>query len=289
MIVQDLHSSGYGLCYETSNGLKKDETGEETPSIHDASENAAFVKGSFSFTGADGVVYSVNYFADEAGFHPEGDHIKIPLFTPWIPGQPIDDGQYKEDNSGNYKPDKSGNYKPEADEQDAFIPKPKQGGNNFINGERILNAYQTTPKPQTPVTPRYLPTVEPKYISGERILDTFLAPKKKPSLTTKYLPATSTEPYRSGESILSDYQKSNRVTPNYLPSSISSGNGKSDNTISKDIIQKAYFNKPTPHPDILLHSTPTEPNLITSDQLPKASENRLIRFDGLKTKIRVTN
>ncbi|ERL86192.1 hypothetical protein D910_03605 [Dendroctonus ponderosae] len=62
--------------FETSNGIKKSETGDEIPSIHDANNDAALAKGSFSYTGADGVLYSVEYVADEAGFHPEGAHLK---------------------------------------------------------------------------------------------------------------------------------------------------------------------------------------------------------------------
>lgn len=37
------------------------------------------MKGSFAYTAADGVVYTVNYVADEAGFHPEGDHLRVIL------------------------------------------------------------------------------------------------------------------------------------------------------------------------------------------------------------------
>lgn len=36
------------------------------------------VSGSFSYTGPDGVQYSVRYTADENGFHPEGDHLPTP-------------------------------------------------------------------------------------------------------------------------------------------------------------------------------------------------------------------
>lgn len=36
------------------------------------------VSGSFSYTGPDGVQYSVRYTADENGFHPEGAHLPTP-------------------------------------------------------------------------------------------------------------------------------------------------------------------------------------------------------------------
>lgn len=55
------------------------------------------------------------------------------------------------------------------------------------------------------------------------------------------------------------FRESNRPTPNYLPSSPEPSRFyRAEGAIDNDIIQKAYFNKPTPHPDILLHSTPKD-------------------------------
>lgn len=36
------------------------------------------VSGSFSYTGPDGVQYSITYTADEEGFHPQGAHLPTP-------------------------------------------------------------------------------------------------------------------------------------------------------------------------------------------------------------------
>uniref|UniRef100_A0A182LTQ4 Uncharacterized protein n=1 Tax=Anopheles culicifacies TaxID=139723 RepID=A0A182LTQ4_9DIPT len=63
---------GYSYQYETSNGISAQEAGE----LKNVGETSALaVRGSFTFTAADGQVYTVNYIADENGFQPEGAHI----------------------------------------------------------------------------------------------------------------------------------------------------------------------------------------------------------------------
>ncbi|XP_049822114.1 flexible cuticle protein 12-like [Aethina tumida] len=64
---------GYNYAYETSNGI----SGQEQGTLNNAgSENEAIaVRGSYSFTGPDGVTYTITYVADENGFQPEGAHL----------------------------------------------------------------------------------------------------------------------------------------------------------------------------------------------------------------------
>ncbi|XP_066253465.1 uncharacterized protein [Euwallacea similis] len=275
--------SEYKYSYETSNGIQRNETGEDIPSIHDANRAAALVKGSYSYTGADGVLYTVNYVADEAGFHPEGAHLNIPPFTPWIPGQPVDDGQYKEDHSGAYKPDNSGKYGTDTEVRPPFRPNEE----NFISGERILDTFRSTPTAPTSVTQKYLPSSTPKYTSGENILDTFLtADKLSEAVTPKYLPSSSSPPsYTSGENILDAFRRSDRPTEQYLPSTPSSSRRFATETpLDNDIIKKAFFNKPTPHPDILLHSTPKDKPTILG--LPKFLEEATENMHRFATRVK---
>ncbi|XP_053695661.1 endocuticle structural glycoprotein SgAbd-5-like [Sabethes cyaneus] len=64
---------GYNVAYETSNGI----AGAEQAQLKTFGDDAAaiVVKGSYSYTGADGQVYTVNYVADENGFQPEAAHL----------------------------------------------------------------------------------------------------------------------------------------------------------------------------------------------------------------------
>ncbi|XP_055628616.1 cuticle protein CP14.6-like [Toxorhynchites rutilus septentrionalis] len=64
---------GYAYQIETSNGIQAQETGEVKSFPEDVV--AVVVKGSYSYTGPDGEVYTVNYIADENGFQPEAAHL----------------------------------------------------------------------------------------------------------------------------------------------------------------------------------------------------------------------
>jgi hypothetical protein len=56
-----------GKAHEEEGSLKNVGTEDE----------AIVVRGSYSYTGDDGVVYTINYVADENGFQPQGAHIPV--------------------------------------------------------------------------------------------------------------------------------------------------------------------------------------------------------------------
>ncbi|XP_058459897.1 cuticle protein CP14.6-like [Malaya genurostris] len=62
----------YQYKYETSNGISAQESGIGGQSA----------SGSYSFTGQDGVQYSVTYTADENGFQPQGAHLPVDVPAP---------------------------------------------------------------------------------------------------------------------------------------------------------------------------------------------------------------
>lgn len=64
---------GYRYAYETSGGIRAEETGQ----LNNAGqENEAIaVRGSYSYLGDDGITYTVEYIADENGFQPTGVHL----------------------------------------------------------------------------------------------------------------------------------------------------------------------------------------------------------------------
>ncbi|XP_053685462.1 flexible cuticle protein 12-like [Sabethes cyaneus] len=64
---------GYKYAFETSDGQSRQEQAELKKLGDDV--EALVVRGTFSFTAADGQVYTVNYVADENGFQPEGAHL----------------------------------------------------------------------------------------------------------------------------------------------------------------------------------------------------------------------
>ncbi|XP_045512903.1 serine-rich adhesin for platelets-like [Pieris brassicae] len=90
----ELEANGtYHFSYETGNGIKRDEIAYEKviPKARSANSNEGgeddsesdeihVQQGSYSYTGPDGIVYTVRYIADENGFQPIGDHL------PRVPG-----------------------------------------------------------------------------------------------------------------------------------------------------------------------------------------------------------
>ncbi|XP_063697911.1 larval cuticle protein 65Ag1-like [Culicoides brevitarsis] len=71
--VDNIGVDGYKFAYETSGGIKH----EESAVVNNlGTENEAIsVKGSYSFVADDGQTYTVNFVADENGYQPEGAHL----------------------------------------------------------------------------------------------------------------------------------------------------------------------------------------------------------------------
>ncbi|CRK99890.1 CLUMA_CG013193, isoform A [Clunio marinus] len=68
--------NSYVSSYETSNGIRVDEQGYLKNAGSQA--EAQVMQGSYSYTGPDGVVYTITYIADENGYRAEGAHIPTP-------------------------------------------------------------------------------------------------------------------------------------------------------------------------------------------------------------------
>lgn len=71
-----VNPDSYQYAYETSKGIKAEETG----SLKNAgAENEAIeAKGGFSYISPEGEAISLTYIADENGFQPTGDHLPQP-------------------------------------------------------------------------------------------------------------------------------------------------------------------------------------------------------------------
>lgn len=133
------------------------------------------VNGSFSYLGPDGVFYEVRYTADDQGFHPEGDHIKVPPFVPWIHRH----GQ---------QPESDSNAPAFSNLDYGTTPKPTtQYLPSYATGENRPNYFSTTSKPTT----QYLPQASqnPNYIAGASNLNTL-----RPRPTVEYLPTSPSAP-----------------------------------------------------------------------------------------------
>ncbi|KAH8297026.1 hypothetical protein KR044_003720, partial [Drosophila immigrans] len=76
----EVQADGYNYLYETENGI----LGEESGRIEKQTEGDAIrSQGFYHYTGDDGLLYRVDYLADENGFVPVGEHIpKVPDHIP---------------------------------------------------------------------------------------------------------------------------------------------------------------------------------------------------------------
>ncbi|KAH8393262.1 hypothetical protein KR215_000662, partial [Drosophila sulfurigaster] len=76
----EVQPDGYNYLYETENGI----LGEESGRIEKQTEGDAIrSQGFYHYTGDDGLLYRVDYVADENGFVPVGEHIpKVPEHIP---------------------------------------------------------------------------------------------------------------------------------------------------------------------------------------------------------------
>ncbi|KAJ8731544.1 hypothetical protein PYW07_004708 [Mythimna separata] len=73
----------FQYSFETDNGINAQASGAVKPLGKD--EVAIEITGSNSYTGPDGVVYAVNYVANENGFQAQGAHLPTPPPTDPIP------------------------------------------------------------------------------------------------------------------------------------------------------------------------------------------------------------
>ena len=64
--------------YESANGIKVEEAGEQKQVGEKPEEKGTVSKGSYSYTSPEGTVITVNWVADENGFQATGDHLPTP-------------------------------------------------------------------------------------------------------------------------------------------------------------------------------------------------------------------
>ncbi|XP_029662921.1 pupal cuticle protein 20-like isoform X1 [Formica exsecta] len=121
----------YEFSYETGNGITVQETG------HQQGESES-VSGSFSYTGPDGVQYSITYTADENGFHPQGAHLPTPPPIPPEIQRGVElalaaeaRGENQDGSSGGYSQGGDGGY-------------PSSGGSGHGGVYQGPNSYQTS-------------------------------------------------------------------------------------------------------------------------------------------------
>ncbi|XP_038211446.1 uncharacterized protein LOC119831949 [Zerene cesonia] len=64
------NDGGFSYSFDTSNGIHADESGTADAGVR--------AEGSYSYIGDDGILYKIEYTADENGFRPRGSHLPTP-------------------------------------------------------------------------------------------------------------------------------------------------------------------------------------------------------------------
>ncbi|CAK1604201.1 unnamed protein product [Parnassius mnemosyne] len=72
----------YSFSFETENGITREENGQvkEVLDEENKPQTVVVVRGAYSYTDNDGKIETINYYADETGFHAEGP--SIPTVAP---------------------------------------------------------------------------------------------------------------------------------------------------------------------------------------------------------------
>ncbi|CAH0749702.1 unnamed protein product [Diatraea saccharalis] len=68
---------GYVFSFETEDGINRNENGEVKSVVDEENKphEVVVVRGSYSYTNPEGKQESISYYADETGYHAEGESI----------------------------------------------------------------------------------------------------------------------------------------------------------------------------------------------------------------------
>jgi len=130
------HKGNYRLEVETSNGIRRQVQGQ-LKDVGSPEGPVVAKSGSYSYPGDDGKMYTVNWTADENGFHATGDHLPTPppipeeirksLEVPRIPEhQPDFKPEMKQASSYSYNAPPSDEAKAPSPNYDYSAPAPPQ-------------------------------------------------------------------------------------------------------------------------------------------------------------------
>ncbi|XP_037074818.1 endocuticle structural glycoprotein ABD-4-like [Pollicipes pollicipes] len=101
----------YDSSFQTENGIYASESGQAVAGYGD--EQSYAVQGQYSYTGDDGVSYTVTYVVDANGFQPQGDHLPTPVPTEYpTPEVPATQASYQAAPAPSYQAAPAPQYQP---------------------------------------------------------------------------------------------------------------------------------------------------------------------------------